>query len=577
MTTKVDASHPAEKYARDVVAGRIIAGELVKLACRRHIRDLAEAGKRGLYFDPAAAQRAIDFFVFLKHSKGKWAGEPFTLGPWQQFILYSIFGWKKANGLRRFQTVHVEVARKNGKTTLWAGTGLYLFFADGEPGAEVYCAATKKDQAKILFSEAERMRSASPGLKKRIASFRNNMNIPGTASKFEPLGADEDTLDGLNVHAALVDELHAHKTRKLWDVLETATGARRQPIMAAITTAGSDRETVCFSQHDYGCKVLEGTNEDDSFFVFIASLDPGDDPFDESNWPKANPNLGVSVSVEDLRSRAKKARQVPSALNAFLRLRLNVWTNSETAAIKFDDWNACVGFSLAGKDAKILREEMEKKLEGRDCIIAIDLSSTEDISCSGKLFPPSDEEDGLHIFIPHFWVPEENLQKKMEDCRQPYDVWEREGFLIATAGNVVDYDAIEEQVLSDFERYQVRELTFDPWNATQFTNSLQKAGIAAEKLVKFPQTIATYAGPTKFFLENLIPSRKLAHLGNPVLAWMASNLLIWEDNSGNKRPVKRKARGKIDGIVSLIMALGRSIAKPGDPASVYETRGVITL
>ena len=576
MSTKVDTNHPAEKYARDVVAGRILASKWVKLSCARHLRDLTDGAKRGLRFDPVAAQRAIDFFQFLKHSKGKWAGESFSLAPWQQFIVYSLFGWKKADGTRRYRFAHVEVARKNGKTTLWAGVGLYLFFADGEPGAEVYCAATKKDQAKILFSEAERMRSASPGLKKRIASFRNNMHIAGTASKFEPLGADEDTLDGLNPHGALVDELHAHKTRGLWDVLETAMGARRQPLMAAITTAGSDRESICWKQHEYGEKILQAIAHDDSFFVFIACIDDEDNWEDERNWIKANPNLGVSVNVEDLRDRALKAKQMPSALNSFLRLRLNKWTNSETAAVKVEDWRACVGFSMAGKDPRSLRTEIEAQLEGRDCIIAVDLASTEDIACAAKLFPP-EEENQPYIFLPDFWLPEERLQEKIAEWRAPYDVWSREGFIRTTDGNVIDYDAIGEQVLRDCERYSVREITFDPWNATQFANDLQKAGIPNDKLMKFPQTMATLAEPTKRLLEVLIPNRTIAHLGNPVLTWMASNLLVKEDNNGNKRPVKGKGRGKIDGMVALIMALGRAIASPGDGASVYETRGIVQL
>jgi len=568
MSIKIDTRHPAERYARDVISGAIVASKWVILACKRHVRDLAEGTARGLYFDTAAAQRAIDFFKFLNHSKGKWAGESFQLEPWQQFIVYSLFGWKRtADGMRRYRTAHVEVARKNGKTTLWAGVGLYLFFADGEPGAEVYCAATKKDQAKILFSEAERMRSASPGLKKRIASFRNNMNIVGTASKFEPLGADEDTLDGLNPHGALVDELHAHKTRGLWDVLETALGARRQPLMAAITTAGSDRESICWKQHEYGEKVLEGINHDDTFFVFIACIDEEDDWEDERNWIKGNPNLGVSISVEDLRDRALKAKQMPSARNSFLRLRLNKWTNSETAAIKAEDWRECVGFSLAGKDAKVLRGEVEKQLEGRECFLAVDLASTEDIACSGKLFPPLDESEP-YIFIPHFYVPEERLDEKIKQWRQPYDVWAREGWLIATEGNVIDYDVIQEQVLSDFERYQVRELAFDPWNATQFINNLQKAGIAIERMVKFPQTMQMFAPPTKLLLEVLIPNRRIAHLGNPPLAWMASNLLVREDSNGGQRPVKGTGIGKIDGMVTLDMCLGRAIASP-DGGGIY--------
>ena len=287
---------------------------------------------------------------------------------------------------RRFRVAHVEVARKNGKTTLWCGIGLYMLFADGEPGAEVYCAATKKDQARLLFHEAERMRKASPSLKKRIQNFRDNMSVVATASKFEPLGADSDTLDGLNVHCALVDELHAHKTRDLWDVLDTATGARRQPLMAAITTAGFNRLSICYKQNEYGQKVLEGVLDDDAFFVYIATIDqphenePGDDWEDEKNWAKANPGLGVSVKIDDLRRKAKKAKNEPTALNAFLRLHLNVWTQQDTRWMPMDKWNECAGFvSSTAKDPRELEREVLELLAGKMCYGALDLSSKIDL------------------------------------------------------------------------------------------------------------------------------------------------------------------------------------------------------
>lgn len=577
---KIIKNHPAEIYARQAASGELVVSKWVRLAAKRHLRDLESGHARGIYFDPRTAQDAIDFFSFLRHSKGEWRGQEFVLAPWQEFIVWCLFGWRRAGGIRRFRSAYVEVARKNGKSTLCAGIGLYLFFADGEPGAEVYCAATKKDQARIVFQEAERMRAASPGLAKRIVKFRDNMNVPATASKFEPLGSDEDTLDGLNIHAAIVDELHAHKTRALLDVLDTATGARRQPVVFKITTAGSDRETVCWKEHEYAMKVLEGIASGDdaeATFAFIACLDDGDDWKDEENWPKANPNLNVSVKIDDLRRKANKAKSEPSSLNAFLRLHLNVWTNQEIAAIRVEDWNACVGFSFAGKDAKALRTEIEKKLAGRPCYIAVDLSSTEDITVSLKLFPP-EEEGQPYVALPDFWLPEDNLQKKIEEWRVPYDVWLREGFIRATEGNVVDYDAPKEQILSDVALYDVKEICFDPWNATQFSNDLQKAGIPVDKLVKFPQTIAMYAEPTKRLLETLIPSRRLAHLGNPVLRWMASNLIVKEDSNGNKRPVKKSKRPKIDGMVALIMALGRTIANPEKTTkSIYERQGIMTL
>jgi phage terminase large subunit-like protein len=572
---KLTKTHPAEQYARDAAAGRILVSRWVQLAAKRHIDDLREAHKRGLYFDPASAQRVIDFFAFLRHSKGEWAGQEFVLQPWQQFLVWVLFGWKRrSDGARRFRTAYTEIARKNGKSTLAAGLGLYLFFADGEPGAEVYCVATKKDQAIIVFSEAERMRRSSPALRQRIVGFRNNMNVPATNSKFEPLSSDEDTLDGLNLSGAIVDEFHAHKTRLLIDVIETATAARLQPLTFKITTAGYDRETVCWSDREYGLKVLEGINQDDTLFVFVATLDDGDNWEDENTWIKANPGLNVSVKLDDLRRKANKAKQDPSALNSFLRLHLNVWTNQETAAIKMDDWNACVGFSLQNTDSRALRTQMESQLAGEPCYIGCDLSSTEDITAVVKLFPPTDSHD-KYIVLADFWIAEDNIDRKVKEFRAPYDVWAREGFLHTTPGNVIDYEIVRAQVLADFERYDVRELAFDPWNATQFSNSLQAAGIGAERIVKFNQTISMFAEPTKRLIEELVLNHKLAHLGNPVLRWMASNLVVWEDGNGNKRPTKKSSRMKIDGMVALIMALGRAIASP-DGGSVYDDgRGVM--
>lgn len=573
------AAMAARVYALNVIEGRTVASHWVKLACQRHLRDLEHGHKRGLWFDGEAAQDVIDFFGLLHHSKGEHAKQVFKLERWQTFILACLFGWMRADGTRRFRSAYIEVARKNGKSTLCSGIGLYALVADGEEGAEVYCCATKKDQAKLVFVEAERMRKASPGLSKRIESWRNNMCVPVTNSKMEPLGADSDTLDGLNPHCSIVDELHAHKSKALLQVIETATGARRQPLVFKITTAGHDRESVCWAERERSTAILEDVKQGDDVFAYIACIDEGDDWHDEANWIKANPNLNVSVKLETLREGARKADQQPSSLNGFLRLHLNVWTNQEHAAIKIDQWNQCVGFSLKGIDVKVLREDMLKRLEGRPCVIAVDLSSTQDTTCEMKLFPPLSDEDPF-ICIPDFWLPSDNLEELMDKWRSTsasYDVWAREGFLRLTDGDVIDYDEIKEQMLTDCKRYDVKEITFDPWNATQFANELQKAGIHVDKLVKFPQTVAMFAEPTKRLLETMIPGKKIAHLGNPVLRWMASNLVVKEDNNGNKRPVKKAHAAKIDGMVALIMAIGRTIANPPKPKSVYETRGVLTL
>jgi phage terminase large subunit-like protein len=565
--------HPADVYCRDVISGKIVASRLVRLACKRHLRDLETGKQRGLYFDSEAGQHAVEFFSFLKHSKGEWAGQSFELSPWEIFIVYVLFGWKKKGGLRRFSAGYAEVARKNGKSTLCAGIGLYLFFADGEPGAEVYCAATKKDQARIVFKEAERMRKASPALSKRIVSFRDNMNIPGTASKFEPLGADEDTLDGLNIHGAIIDEYHAHKTAKVFDVIDTATAARRQPLTFTITTAGFDRESPCWKQHAYCERVLEEIVPDDSIFIFIAGLDKDDDWEDERNWHKANPNLLVSVKIDDLRRKAHKAKNEPSSLNTFLRLHLNKWTNQDTAWIRMEKWNACVGYPLAGIDAKVLHDQMLERLAGRLCIIGLDLSSKVDLTAAVKLFPPI-EEDPHWIVIPRFFMPADNVDKRVKEDRVPYDVWIREGFITATDGNVVDFDFIRATVLKDCDAFDVREVAFDPWNATQLSTQLIDDGVT---MVEHRQGYASMSEPTKN-LGALVLSKKLAHLGNPVLKWMASNIVIKTDEAGNIKPNKNKSGEKIDGLVALIMALGRAAALGDGGASAYtEDRGVFTV
>jgi len=329
--------HLVKQYIDDVISGKISSCRFVKLAVQRHLKDLETAGSRGLYFNEVHAQHAIDFFGrFLVHSKGEFAGKKFELEPWQQFIVWVIFGWKNEDGTRRFNKVYIEVPRKNGKSTFAAGVKLYLFVGDGEGGAEVYSAATKKDQARITFDEARRMVMRSPYLSKRLNVGKNNIYYPKTFSKFEPLSADTKTLDGLNIHAAVVDEFHAHPTSEVWDVIETATGARRQPMITAITTAGTDKHSVCFSYREYVRKLLIEQIQDDSFFGIIYTLDmkydwpdiEDDDWEDEKNWYKANPNLGKSVKIKDIKDLSIKAKGMPRSLNSFLRYKLNIWTQA---------------------------------------------------------------------------------------------------------------------------------------------------------------------------------------------------------------------------------------------------------
>lgn len=548
------------QYIRGVLDGTIVAGKWQRMAVERHVRDLAHGHERGLWFDEAAAARAIKFFSFLKHSKGEWAGQVIKLEPWQQFIKWSIFGWKKGD-TRRFRTAYIEVARKNGKSTDASGTGLYLFDADGEPGAEVYTAATKKDQAKITHSEATRMVKSSPALRKRIGVYKDNLHNELTHSKFEPLGRDADSLDGLNIHAAIVDELHAHKTRDLWDVLETATGARRQPLMIAITTAGFNRQSICYEQHDYTRKILERVIEDDSFFGIIFSLDDDDDWEDERNWIKANPNLGVSVKLDDLRRKAAKAKEMPSALNAFLRLHMNLWTQSETKWVDVEKWRAC-GEAV---DADGLR--------GRICYGGLDLSSTIDVSALVLVFPPQKAGDKFRVLC-FFWVPEEAMWKRSKKDRVPYDAWVRDGFIEATPGDVIDYTFILARIEELAQRYDLREVAFDRWGATKLAQDMQESDLT---VVEFGQGFASMSGPMKE-MERLIAAGELAHGNNPVLAWMADNLVARQDPAGNIKPDKERSIEKIDGMVALIMALARAIRNEGESSrSIYEERGLREL
>lgn len=563
----------AERYIDDVLSGQQPACKWVRLACERHVRDLETGGERGLYFDANAAKVVIAFFALLKHSKGEWAGRPVMLEPWQKFILWEIFGWKRADGTRRFRTAYNEIARKNGKTTMGAGIGLYLMLSDGEPGAEVYSAATKRDQARLSHAEATRMAKSSPAIRQKVRVYKDNIHIVDTASKFEPLGADSDTMDGLNVHGAIVDEVHAHKHRDTWDKLETATGSRRQPLMFAITTAGYDRQSLCFQLHEYTEKVLSGVVEDDSFFGIIYTLDKEDlhdeygnyDPAawqNETLWVKANPNLGICKKWDDMRRKAKRAQEMPAALNAFLRLELDVWTQSETKWLDIARWQAC-GQAV---DAEGLR--------GRTCYGGLDLSSNTDITAWLLVFPPQGEKDGYQV-ICRFFIPEEAMLQRSRRDRVPYDTWVRQGYITATPGNVVDYDFIVHQIDQDMQSYDIPELAFDRWGATKIQTTLMERG-GEDFLIQFGQGFASMSPPMKE-LEKLILSGRLNHGGNPVLAWMADNLVAREDPAGNIKPDKERSREKIDGMVALIMALDRALRHQPRRRSVYEDRGLETV
>lgn len=451
MPTK-SSKYRAEQYIADVLAGKIVTSKLVRLACERHRQDLADGHTRNLKFSRAKAEHIITFVEsFCHHSQGEWAGQRVELAPWQCAMLHILYGWRWADtGYRRFKFAYVELAKGNGKSFLASAIGLYELIASGEPGAEVYSVATKKDQARIVFSEAERMVAASPSLKQRIKSFRDNLHIVGTASKFQPLSSDEDSLDGPRPQALIADELHAwgSSARKLWDVLANALGKRRSPIFLVITTAGSGEESLCRQQHNYSDKVLSGVHQDDSWFAWVCGLDEGDDHLDESTWIKANPNLGVSVKIKELREVVNKAKGDPASLNGVLRLRLGVWTQTHETFIPVDDWAKC------GAPIDIA------SLKGQPCFGGLDLSSTTDISAFVLLFPPYGERK-LWAVLPHFFLPADNIEKRAKKDRVPYDVWSRQNLFTLTPGNVIDTQFIREKIKELSTVYAIKEVCFD--------------------------------------------------------------------------------------------------------------------
>lgn len=586
----VRQQHPAEKYASDVIAGRIIACKQVKLACRRHKDDLKHAKERGLWFDKEAAQHVLDFFSLLKHSKGEWTGQPVILEPWEQFILWCTFGWKRdysdrwlekmpgglvedSRGTRRFRTLYLEVGRKNGKSTLAAGIVLYMLTADREGGAEVYCAATKKDQALITFDEAVRMRNQSPAIAKRTRSFKHNLHIEHSASKCQPLGADEDTMDGLNAHCAVVDELHAHKTSGVWDKLRTSMGARRQPLMVAITTAGNDRASFCREMHDKAESVLSGRasqRDADTMFCIIYNLDEqdlkGKGIWNEKNWLKANPNLGVSKKWSYMRDNASDARLRPSALNPFKQLDLNIWVSSSSAWITNDDWDKCAG--------PVDALEFDELLLGRICYVALDLASVSDVAAVIYDFPPVDEND-RHWWLCRFFVPEDTVIKRSQSEGIHYDEWVEQGYMIATPGNVIDYDYIIEQIRLDHEAFRVLAGAYDRFGAANIAQKIQDdIGIPVAQM---GQGFLSMSAPMKE-VERRVLAQEIYHGGQPALAWMVQNVVAANDAAGNIKPDKKKSKEKIDGITAGVMATSLTMVPPELPkASVYESRGIRTL
>lgn len=536
-------------YARSVVDGYIPAARWIRLACQRHLDDLATGDERGLTWDQAACNFALGFFSRLRHSKGKkWAGTTFVLQPWQVFIVGSLFGWKRTDGTRRFRVAFVEIPRKNGKTFLAAGLALLLLVADGEPGAEVYSAATKRDQAKLVFGEARRMVAQSAPLKQRVRPYRESLQLKVGEGVFLPVSSEAHTLDGLNPSGIIADEVHKWPTRELWDVLDTATGARDQPLTLAITTAGDLEESIYSELHNHLEAVLQKTFTDDAFFGFLATADDGDDPAEESTWRKANPNWNVTVTAEKLRDTFRRMCRTGAGLNRFKRDHLCVRTAALNAWIPLDVWD---------------RGKVDlPDLTGQLCYGGLDMASTSDLAAFSRVYPVYEDGSKRYRVRIKFWCAETARDSVGERLREVLRPWIDAGYIVEASGDQIDAREIKQAILDAANEGGLQEVAFDPYNARQLAAELQELGV---QMFEFGQTMANYNEPTKE-LEAAIRTRRFEHDGNPVLRWMVGGCVTVENGIGNIMPHRRKSRTKIDGIPATIMAISR--AMQGEPKEV---------
>lgn len=515
------------------------------------------------HYDKKKADRAVTFIENLCHTKGKWAGTPFWLLPWQEQLIRDIFGIVKPDGNRQFRTAFVEICKKVGKSELAAAVALYLLYADNEPSAEVYGAAADRQQASIVFDVAKQMVEMSPALMKRsklMGATKRFVNY-SNAGYYQVLSAEVGGKHGFSVSGLVFDEIHTQPNRQLYDVLtKGSSDARQNPLHFIITTAGNDRHSIAYELHTKAVDILEGRRVDPTFYPVVYGLKDDEDWEDEENWYKVNPSLGYTVDIERLRDAYREAKQNPADEITFKWLRCNMWVSSTVAWIP---------------DAIYMRgnESIEAaSLEGRDCYAGLDLSSTGDITALVLIFPPRDENE-KYVLLPYFWIPEETISRRVKANSVPYDIWEKQGYIMSTEGNVIHYDFIEKFIIYLSEKYHILEIAVDRWNATQMIQNLEGEGFT---IVPFGQGFSSMSAPTKEFYRLLMEGR-IIHGGNPVLRWMAGNVVIDTDPAGNIKVTKAKSKEKIDGIVAAIMALDRCIRQEGQSGSVYDERGLLVF
>jgi phage terminase large subunit-like protein len=591
-TKPISKLHPAEQYARDVIDGKILANRWVTMACQRYFDDIRDAKEKGFVLDREEGDRIIKFHsTFLRFYEGDFDGRPFILEPWQQFISWNLFSWKLRDGFRRFRTAFIEASKGNGKSPMAAATGLYGLTMDHEPGAECYAAATTKEQAGILFRDAKSFTEHSPSLSKRLVVDKHNISYPDTNSFFRPISSEHRGLDGKRPHMALIDEIHEHPNSLVVDKMRAGTKSRRNGMIYEITNSGYDRQSICYQHHEYSEKILQRVIDNESWFAYMTGLDPCqecldkgataptegcpncDDWRDDKVWIKSNPNLGISVPYKYLQEQVNEALNLPAKQNIVKRLNFSVWTQSLTKWLSVDKWNAC----NAPVDVALLH--------GRRCYGGLDLSSNIDTTALVWVFPP-DSGDTTYSVLCRFFIPKDNMLARVKRDRVPYDVWVREGYITATPGNIIDYGFILKQIGDDCLAFDVRELAFDRWGSQKITTDLQELGFEVKSdsskaestdrtLIQFGQGYASLSAPSKE-LEKMIINGEIAHGGNPVLAWMASNVVIESDAAGNVKPSKEKSTERIDGILGVVMGLSRALINTDDE-SIYEREGLMII
>jgi len=568
------SNDPATAYAKAVTDGEIVAGPHVRASCARHLRDLEDGASRGIVWDLDAASRALRFFpTVLRLSEGQFDGAPFELCASQAFIIGSLFGWKREDGSRRFRRAYIEQGKGNGKSPLAGGIGLYGMMADQEPGAQVFAAAAKMDQARILFNDAVGMVRQSPMLESRITPTGinpvNNMAEMKTGSFFRPVGRDTGkTGSGMRPHFVLLDELHEHPNRDTLEMLERGFKFRRQPLLFMITNSGSDRNSVCWEEHEHAVNVAHGEVDDDTTFSYVCALDEGDDPLeDPSCWVKANPLLGVTITEDYLRDVAKQAKAIPGKANGIRRLHFCQWTDAESAWIARETWEAC-------EDPDMTLAEFA----GRECWIGLDLGATKDMTARVTLFRDEEDNEGRPKFamFAHGYTPGDTLQGRVKEDRAPYDVWVEQGHLTATPGKLVRFDQVAADIVEMAGEFEIAALAYDRWLIRNFEETLDEMGVTLP-LIEHPQGTNRRKDSPLWMpdsinqFEQLLLEGRLRIAVNPALRSAVASSTFWSSPAGLRRFEKQRSTARIDLAVAAAMAVGAAMtAQEPAPASPWD-------